>query len=217
MKRSVVEAKRISVSRTELLEFAQGELAFYGLDLSRISSVFLAQMLQFRNHRSIDIFSVTDEVKSLEGIGHKTAARKESAFKVGTPLEGLYYKHFTDPRFVGENLAAEFGYCSGGNKNLSNVVGKLFRKYKGQYINEDFCNAIAYETTIAAMERRARRKGLTGEWIVYAKCKEKRFYLCLAAHEESDEQILARVRDALSFDYDFWRISDNNRLHSILK
>ena len=167
--------RRVSLGRPELLRFAQNDLAFYGLELERISSLFLAQMLQMKSNRVIDIFNITDEIKALEGVDAKTQTKKERQFKPGTPLEEFWYTHFTDPRFMSQNFASEFGYQNGGNTRLSNMVGKLFNEHKGEYVNEGFAQALAHEATVGAYEKRSKRNGLTGEWIIFSKYKGMRY------------------------------------------
>jgi hypothetical protein len=197
------ELVKVSLGRPELLAFAESNIAFVGLDCSRISSIFLAQLLHLYASRTISICNVTAEIKSMEGVGPKLRTVREKMFKTGTTLEGLHYKHFTDARFIVKNIGSEFGYENGGNEKLDNLVGKLFHKQKGQYVTEDFDRSFAHESTIGAMSRRARRGAMTGEWIVFKKCKGKRFYLCLAAHTETNEQIFVRVKNAIAMDFQF--------------
>lgn len=200
------EPRKVSLGRYELLEFARNELAFFGLELERISSLFLAQILQIKTRRSVDIFSITDELKALEGVGPKTQTKKEQPFNSGTLLEGLYYKHFTDARFIAKNFASEFGCEKGGNKTLRNLIGRLVYEHRGEYVNDGFAEALAHESTVGALRRRAKRGGLTGEWIVFAKRRDKRYYLCLAAHEDSNEVIRSRADSAKDMDFAFLKV-----------
>ncbi|NHB93845.1 hypothetical protein C5469_17550 [Photorhabdus cinerea] len=57
---------KISLGRNELLYFANSSLGFCDIDLSRISSVFIAQVMQLYYGGVINIFNVTDRVKFLE-------------------------------------------------------------------------------------------------------------------------------------------------------
>jgi energy-coupling factor transporter ATP-binding protein EcfA2 len=50
---------------------------------------------------------------------------------------------------------------------------------------------------------RARTRELTGEWIVFAKHEGKNYYLCLAGHEEGDDDIFARIRDGCAGEFLF--------------
>ena len=155
----------------------------------------------------INICNVTSEIKALEGVGPKTRTQKESAFNEGTLLQGLYYTHFTDPRFMLKNLMAAFGYKEGGNRHLGNVIGKLFHEHKDKYADEGFAASLNHQTTIGAWERRAKKNELTGEWIISGKFREKRYYLCLAAHSEPNEIILKRAQNACAMDFQFISIN----------
>lgn len=204
------EPQRVSVGRPELLALARNEFAFYGLELTKISTVFLAQVIQIKSSGSVDIFNITDEIKALEGVKPKRSTRKERMFSENSILKGLHYTHFMDARFMPANIASEFGYRNGGNKRLDNLIYKLFRKHEGEYVNEGFAQALAHEGTIGAFERRAARGALTGEWIVFVKHKGKRYYLSLAAHSESNEDIFSRVKIAISMDFPFLNYPYNN-------
>lgn len=197
------ELVKVSLGRPELLAFADSNIAFVGLDCCRISSILLVQLLQLYASRAINICNVTAEIKAMEGIGPKLRTVGEDMFKAGTILEGFHKKHFTDARFIVKNIGSEFGLEDDGNKKLNNLVGELFHKHKGQYVTEGFDRSFAHESTIGAMSRRAGRDALTGEWIVFKKYKGKRFYLCLAAHTEINEQVLARVKNAIAMDFQF--------------
>ena len=90
--------------RSELTAWASDSVAFYGLDLSRVGSLLLAQMREIESNRLFSIFSITDELKALEGLPSESATPEPSAFN-HAPLVGLHKKHFTDPRCLVKNLA----------------------------------------------------------------------------------------------------------------
>jgi hypothetical protein len=54
------------LGRPELLAFAESNISFIGVDLSRISFVFLAQLFQLYFSRVIDISNVTAEIKAMD-------------------------------------------------------------------------------------------------------------------------------------------------------
>jgi len=196
--------KKISLSRKDLELFAANDIGFYGLDISRISSIFIAQVMQMQEHRVINTLQMLDEVKSLEGFKSVSSTQAASAFKKA-PLKGLMKKHFTDARFVAKNLGAYLGYEYGGNKNLDEIVEQAFARNKSGYLDEDFINFLAYETTIGAFQKRALDNKMSGEWIVFQKYNGKNYYLTMAAHDEGDENIYGRVCDAYDLDFEFLR------------
>ena len=196
--------KKILLSRNDLELFAANHIGFYGLDISRISSIFIAQVMQMHEHRVINTHQMLDEVKSLEGFKSVSSTQTASPFK-HAPLKGLMKKHFTDARYVPENLSAYFGYKYGGNKNLHEIVEQAFARNKSGYLDEEFINFLAHETTIGAFQKRTLDNKVSGEWIVFQKFNGKNYYLTLAAHDEGDENIYGRVCDAYDLDFEFLR------------
>lgn len=188
-----------SFSRAELESWALQHVGLSDLDLSRLSSVLLGQLLSVELQRLFSVFSVTDEIRALEGRGLPKKTGSVEAFR-GDVLRGLHKKHFTDARFVVENLIAQFGVRNGGNSNLTRLVERVFSENKSGEVDEDFCRSIAHYASVDALEKRASKNGLTGEWIIIHKHEDANFYLTLGAHTEGDEQILKRVRLACEFD-----------------
>lgn len=194
--------KKTSLTRHDLENFAANELSFYGLDISRISSIFIAQIIQLETSRSISTFSILDEVKFLEGIRKQSSSQAASTFKK-EPLKGLMKKHFTNARFILKNLGAHFGYEFGGNKKLDTLISKAFEQNTLGHVDEAFANYLAYEGTVEALRHRAKHNKMTGEWIVFQQHNGKNYYLTLASHTEEDETIYERVCDAYTMDFKF--------------
>ena len=196
---------KISLTRRDLEVFAVNDLGFYGLDISRISSVFIAQIIQIRSSRTLNTFQILDEVKFLEGLKNVSCTQVASAFK-REPLRGLMKKHFTDANFIVKNLVAHFGSEYGGNRKLETIVSQAFARNKSGYVDDEFINFIAHETTFGALQKRAKKR-ISGEWIIFQKYSGKNYYLTLAAHDEGDENIYGRICDAYDLDFDFLRRS----------
>ena len=193
-----------SLSREDLENFARNDIGFYGLDISRISSIFITQVIQLQTNRTINTHQMLDEVKYLEGIKKLSSTKKEESFK-RPPLKGLMKKHFTDASFILKNLGAHFGYKHGGNKRLDDLVHEAFSINKSGYVDDEFISYLAYNCTIGAFQERASNRNISGEWIVFQVHNGKNYYLTLAAHDEGDENIFKRVRDAYDFDFAFLR------------
>ena len=194
----------ISLSRKELENFAKNNLEFFGLDISRISSIFIAQVMQLQRNRIINTHQMLDEVKYLEGIKKVSSTKKAELFKKPL-LKGLMKKHFTDASFILKNLGAHFGYEHGGNKRLENLIQEAFTRNKSGYVDDEFINYIAHNSSIGAIQERASKKNISGEWIIFQQYDGKNYYLTLAAHDEGDENILKRVNDSYDFDFNFLR------------
>lgn len=196
----------VSLSRSDLEAFARNDLGFTGLDISRISSVFIAQVIQMQANQVINTHQMLDEIKHLEVIKSSSSTKKAEPFR-RLPLKGLMKTHFTDANFILKNLGAHFGYESGGNKKLKALVKEAFARNKSGYIDDEFINYIAHHSTIGALEQRALKKNVTGEWIVFQVYKGRNYYLTLAAHDEGDENIFKRVNDVYDVDFKFLRNS----------
>ena len=194
----------VSLSRDDLEGFARSDVGFYGLDITRISSVLIAQVIQMQANQVINTHQMLDEIKYLEGLKTSSSTKKAEPFK-RLPLKGLMKTHFTDANFIIKNLGAHFGYDNGGNKRLDKLVSEAFARNESGYIDDEFINFIAHQSTIGALEQRAVKKNITGEWIVFQEHLGKNYYLTLAAHNEGDENIFKRVNDAYDFDFEFLR------------
>jgi len=193
----------VSLSKEQLKEYATGNLAFYGLDLDRISSLLIAQIYRLESRGLFSAFEILDEVKHLEGLKKATLTGKARLF-TGPMLSGLHKKHFSGARFILKNIGIHLGYENGGTARLNEIIRKAFERNTSGYVDEDFINFIAHQTTVGAYEERAK-KSLTGEWIVFRQHQSRNYYLTLAAHDEGDQNILHRVKMAYDFDFPFLR------------
>ena len=109
-----------SLSREELVAWANESIAFYGIDISRISTVFLAQSFSMQINRVFSTFDLTHPIKVLEGVTTSDGTGAEETFK-HKPLQGLYKKHFTSPRFLVKNLS-NFAHSRLGRKHFPESV-----------------------------------------------------------------------------------------------
>lgn len=194
----------LSLSRNELEEIAKSHLGFHGLDISRISTILIAQVLQMHANRTVNTYNILDEIKFLEGLNIYTATEPESEFR-HHPLKGLMKKHFTDASFIVKNIGAHLGMDYGGNSRLTNLIQEAFNKNESGYADDEFFLRIAHGMTCGALEERAKNNRTTGEWIVFKKYDGKNYYLTLAAHKEGDDNIYKKVCDSYDIDFSFLR------------
>lgn len=190
----------VSLSRKDLLRYAKRSVHFCGVDLSRVSTVFLAQILQLQLNRVVNVHSLLDEVKRLEQNSTVRFTRKAEVFK-HYPLKGLYKKHFYDASFLVMNLRSHFGIDFGGNK----LFNQMFNEALATGDIDQFINQLSHNGTIGAYEKRASQGKVTGEWIVFQRSNEKNYYLTVAAHNEGDENIFKRVETCYDMDFSFLR------------
>lgn len=145
----------------------------------RISLALALRLASYTSLR-IDVFSVLDEINYLEGLTHVSKTKKEEPF-TKPPLVGLWHKHFFSARHLVKNIGIRWNLDRGGNKDLSKMISEVAKEY-GE--NTDLWpNVLSYRLVNEAFEERAER-GLTGDWIIYAKHKNTNYYLDLATHEE---------------------------------
>jgi hypothetical protein len=190
---------KIPVTRQDLEKIAN-HIGFDGLDLSRISTIFILQIKQ-KIQDVILINNILNEIRFLEGIKSTSSTKPAKKFR-HQPLHGLMKKHFYDEKFYVKNLSQHFSFEYDDNKKLDNLISEAFSKNTSGYIDTNFSNYIA-DGIINGIKERAIKNELTGEWIVFKQHNGKNYYLTLASHREKNEDIYKRVCDAYKFDFSF--------------
>lgn len=195
----MTDGKR-SISRTELLEWADDSVAFIDLDLSRVSTVLLAQMYASEKNRVYDTYNLTMPIKVLEGIIGSDATRKEEAFR-HEPLKGFYKKHFFSPRFLIKNIE-NYNKSKAGHENFCAAFDTYSQTEKPTVFDGRFAAYLSYHTTVTPYEEKHKNKCITGEWVVFFKDKISglNYYLTLAFHQETNDEIYEKIKMARDFD-----------------
>ena len=188
----------ISLSREELFNWARNSLAFYEIDLSRVSSIFLAQAYASEINHVFDNFDLTHPIKVLEGLTTSDGTGDAEQFK-HPPLAGLYKKHFTSPRFLVKNLS-NFLRSKEGKKHFNKVWDEAAKASGSEFIDETFTKYLAHHITVDPITIKSASNKMTGEWIVFHKYNGENFYLTMAFHGETNEQIYQKVAYACQFD-----------------
>lgn len=192
----------IAIDRQELERFANSHIGFIGLDLTRISLTLLGQIFILHHSRTVNTFQILDELKFLEGLRKSTNTQKADKFN-HPPLIVLRKKHFMSAIFIPHNIFAHFGITNGGNPRLDEIVKEAFKTNTSGYADAEFFNTLAHNFTVGAYEERAKRKRLSGEWIVFQEYAGKNYYLTLGSHTEGDDAIYDRVIDCYKNDFRF--------------
>jgi len=191
---------KVSVSREELMQYADNNIAFHGLDISRISTVFISQIYQLGISGALNINAIMDEVKYLEGKREVSKTGAEKPFR-GKLLKGLHKKHFSDAHFIMKNICLHLGVENGNTKNLDKILHEAAVKKDAGCPEHEIVNYLTHHLTAGAYQERSK-KALTGEWIVFKKHEGKNYYLVLAEHG-NDELISNYVRLAYEMDFNF--------------
>jgi hypothetical protein len=188
----------VSVSRKELLVWAENSLAFYGLDLLRISTVFLAQAYSSEINGIFDTFDLTTPIKYLEGAELKVNTTKADQFK-HQPLTGLYKIHFNSARFLPKNLS-NFIRSKAGDEHFNKIWLQAVANSNSEYLDESFIKYLTHHITVDPIEIKSQNKTMTGEWVVFHKHNNQNYYLTIASHKESNEEIHKKVSLACEMD-----------------
>ena len=195
-----------SLSREELIAWANESVAFYGIDIDRISTVFLAQSFSMQVNHVFSTFDLTQPIKVLEGLTPHDGTGIEQTFK-HKPLLGLYKKHFSSPRFLVKNLA-NFAHSKLGREHFQKIWDEAVQASSTGIIDEQFTKYIAHHMTVDPIQMKSESQSVTGEWLVFHKHEGKNYYLTLAAHDEGDQTIYERALLACDFDNLPFRIGD---------
>lgn len=166
-------------------------------------SIALAVRLLDRSDPYFDQFAVLDELDYLEGISPCTQTKEEQQFKK-KPLHPLWHKHFFMPKHLLRNVGLRWNLCDNGNKDLTKLIERIAAE-DGD--NPDvWPGRLVDHLVVKGFNERAQR-GLTGDWIVYAKHEGKNYYLDLASHEEglelNAEALLQKLRNGSQVDFPF--------------
>ena len=188
----------ISLSRAELIDWASSSGAFFGLDLSRLSTVLLAQSYSSDINRVFDTFDLTHPIKVLEGLASSDGTGSAEQFRYA-PLIGLYKKHFTSPKFLVRNLL-NFLRSKEGNRHFNNVWDKAAKASASDYIDETFTKYLTHHMVVDPIAIKSASNRMTGEWVVFHTHEGANYYLTIAFHGETNDQIHQKVLLACEFD-----------------
>lgn len=187
----------------------------------RISSNLLVSMVLVHNDSPLNIHNIVAEIRYLEGLILHTKSKAESKFD-NSSLKGLMKKHFYDPVYFLKNVGASYNLAYEAQVEKNKLQGIETEKTKKEKEKEkekpllkmatehmqtlpkkEVIERIVYDLTIGDLKAREEAgKKLTGEWLVYKKYNGKNYYLTLANHKDSDEEILSRVNMAYT-DFSF--------------
>lgn len=156
----------------------------------RCSFGFLADLADLDARGCVNGWSIIDTIARLEGDLTRSRAMKRPTAYERPVLRGLWHAHFFDARFLVENLRLE-----NSQKRMRDALAPFF----GQFVR-DHAGVIAHQMTIGAFERRAQRKALTGECVVFECDPRGNYYLAVRRHKEDDYAVMERIAAYREFD-----------------
>ncbi|NJM54899.1 MAG: hypothetical protein HC841_02315 [Verrucomicrobiae bacterium] len=156
-----------------------------------------------RSRLLIDCHAVLEQIGVLEGAPQNRAAPTKPAKPFSGPLTGLWGKHWFQASFILNNLMRENEKY--GESLIYRALNKKFGR-NGWHDRPvgDVAGIIPHAAVIDALENRVGRlanskdQGPTGEWIIFTKSGGRNIYLTLASHSETNQEILARCKSAIS-------------------
>ena len=104
----------------------------------------------------------------------------------GPLLKGLLHKHHAQARFLAQNIQLHWK-----SADLAKRI-KAIRE-DATIPEEKKPGAIAHAVVLDGYTERSDAQKLTGEWIVYARHRDRNYYLTLGQHNEPDRAIRDRV------------------------
>lgn len=187
-----------SMSREELVAWAGESGAFHRLNLTRMSTVLLAQAYLFQVNRVFALFDLTHPIKVLEGAGSSTSIPPADQFRYA-PLTDLYKIHFTSPRFFPKNLL-NFMRSKKGGRYFQNAWDEAVRISDSQYINKNFIDHLSHYIVFGSVDIKNNSNEMTGEWVVFHRHEGLNYYLTFALHIETNDEIYNRIVTACELD-----------------
>ncbi|WP_271411994.1 hypothetical protein [Pseudomonas sp. Q1-7] len=145
----------------------------------RISVALAVRLLDSSNPR-FDRFAVLDEINYLEGITKASRTKPESQFKK-LPLFPFWHKHFFSAQHLIKNIGIRWNMPNYGNRDLDKMISDVAKAHGDD--PDAWPGYLAHKLVIDGFTERTKR-GLTGDWLIYAKHEDKNYYLDLATHEE---------------------------------
>ena len=178
-------------SRKALVDWASNSVAFYGIDIARISTVFLSQALSLQVNRVFNTSNLTQPIKVLEGLIDSSTTGPAEPFK-HQPLKGLYKKHFNSPRFLPTNIST-FSKSKLGKRHFQGLWDEAMQASKTGIDYEELAKCAYHHMVFASLKIKMESQSMTGEWIIFDEHEGKKYYLTLASHCEDDTAIYDRA------------------------
>lgn len=173
--------QRFRVTPEEVAHFTANDIGFYGVDASRISQFLKIQLTAFSKHGPYCSANLTGVIQGLEGVEGNCPPQTD-AFR-HAPLKGLWKAHFFDPMFMVKNLFNHWGVHSQKNKKFDRLVQQVQQEESLHTSKVGWQGRFAHAFVGDGLNARSKQsKGLTGEWLIYAKHQGQNYYLCAAKH-----------------------------------
>jgi hypothetical protein len=145
-----------------------------------------------------DLPKIDVELRALEGNFLRSTGTKPAEQFTRPPLQGLWKKHY----LVGGLRSYALNLKLGAGKKGCEFSRIVKTRRNPDIPPQEIAKNIAYDVGQIYADRSCAQQ-LTGEWIVFAKNEGKNYYLCLAGHNQGDEDIFRTIRDGCVSDFPF--------------
>lgn len=145
----------------------------------------------------INVLNVLQPIFDLENGSNMSRTKLPTSF-TGKILKGLWHKHYFSARFLPGNILAGLG-GNGIQKILLDVMGGQIDETRR--ITKADVREIAQRVVTEPLNRREGTSTLTGEWIIYLPRPDGNYYLTLATHTTTDEEIFQRIETECPRDF----------------
>jgi hypothetical protein len=199
MNRQMRDETRIPVSFTfEELSRLKSNVLSGACFASRVSLSLIYKLLEF----PADGVSIIREIQAMEGVAPPTQTIAAAPFK-RPPLLPFWHKHF----FTARNLARNIGdrWDIFGRRKSTDLEDMISNVAKMSGSNLEKWQQEVAQRFVDGIFDRANNRGLTGDWIIFARQYEKNYYLDVATHEQgrsdSAHVLAKRLREMCSAEF----------------
>jgi len=173
---------------------------YFGTDnefRSRISKLFLIDFFIYTTELGANAVRIVEEIHNLE-IGYNNTDTKPASLFKKRPLKRLWHKHYFSVPFIAQNIRNTLW----GSK-LEEIIANKCAKAESHFYFQKLASDIANTAIRDSLKVRTSNKKLTGEWIIFAKEKERNYYLCLSAHNGEDHKLADIINKNCTPEYPF--------------
>ncbi len=197
--------QRFRVTPEEVAHFTENDIGFYGVDVSRISQFLKIQLTAISKHGPYCSSNLTGIIQDLENVEGHPPPRRSDAF-TEEPLKGLWKSHFFDPLFMVPNVFNHWEIHKKKSKKFDRLVQKVQQEESLHPSKVGWQGRLAHALVVDGLNERSQKsKGLTGEWVIYAKHQGQNYYLCVSKHttpnSEQERQLHVFISTVLNEEF----------------
>jgi hypothetical protein len=157
----------------------------------RISFLLLLVAFAITKAGRINPAMIASEIEALEN--GKPTGLKPPIQNRYPPLKGLWHKHYMQSGIASLALNVQNALNKYGIPSVEQKVREAEQAGETRYFSAEDVQMVANDVVHGNLARRRQAQQLTGEWIVFAKHEGQNYYLGLATHNESHENLRQQI------------------------